>query len=1219
MNAKWVGILLLACCPAMAQTVFTNGVNVGGRAVQGVGLIDIANTNLLWGSMVPSLAQLAGLNPANGAGLDSAFLVPLRPAWLETDGIYARTTNGLTFYDENGVAVLTIRAGALWSAGGNLSTLPLNTGPITGGQLACTVMAVTNTLDAGGLTLGTATLSDTGAVARGISVPQLVGLGSTTRRNASLFVTDGQSSSAETYLQQDSYAPDLGTSIMTNAVVDTNTIIVTGTGFPATLSRSSGGDGQYYLFTGLPDLRINIAWTEKSQSVMGDYWTRISGAWYLAYTCSGSPNAPTGTLTAVNTVYLWGSGTAADAAYVWNNTSSVWTNMMGYWIATNAVTQGNELWGSSGTTNVLLATNNALNGDWVAQSNVTQLIWTNSIWGTIPMTMDISGNASFAYNDDNIVKITTDGNLHYLAHWCTNSPQADIICGHIASGTLVGAVTLFNGFLVQGTENDGFYAWNDTSSRYELNGYFITANNLAGYDLYSPSALLLYNTDFNPANPYRPWYTSNGVGVCHSGLWAGGPQDSTGYGEPSAAISTPSSFYPNQSDGVSRFSTVTYQTNKLSVISGLATTALQPGANLSNLTGQLRVTALPTGTGQTWNAGGLTLSNVTVSGNGMGLTNVQGSAIVGLSASQITSGLLNPAVLSTNGTWDVGGLLLTNVKFAAGTLSTPTLAQVLAAGNDGGGQTMSNVIISGNGSGLTNLLGSAITGFNASQISTGKLSTAVMPTGGVWNTAGLVLTNAQFFGTGMGLTGLTIAQISGLGSAATNTAAAFATAAQGTNAVAAYNAITANDVAIGNGAYAWNNGTAVGAGADAHSLGVAVGKGASGTPDGVAVGYEAISLDYGVALGLRAKAYGVGNISIGSSPDTGSYAIVPTTLNYTAEIGVGTASSNGWFHYRGNPVIDPTGGVHGVFLGNGAGLTNVPVNAQNLTNLTVAQVHGLGSAATNNSADFATAVQGTNAAAAYNAVTANNLALGNGAYSWNDGTAVGESSTATVFGVSVGLHANGTGGGVALGLNANGSGLGVALGENADGHGAGNVAIGGSNGSGLGAVITNGFTDTAIIGRGAAVSNGWFHYRGNPVIDPTGGVHGVFIGDGSGLTNVTWGVSNAAQLTNGILPATVLPQGGVWNAGGLLVTNLVVATYATSGNLTEVSDQFATFNDLIVNHIANTDNPHHVTAVQVGAISSTDGTATNLTVVGALYLEDQSDLLMGSFTNRPGL
>lgn len=66
-----------------------------------------------------------------------------------------------------------------------------------------------------------------------------------------------------------------------------------------------------------------------------------------------------------------------------------------------------------------------------------------------------------------------------------------------------------------------------------------------------------------------------------------------------------------------------------------------------------------------------------------------------------------------------------------------------------------------------------LTNLNAGQISGGQLAATSLPTGGIWNANGMVLTNTTLFGNGAGLTGLTATQVSGLGGAATNSASAY--------------------------------------------------------------------------------------------------------------------------------------------------------------------------------------------------------------------------------------------------------------------------------------------------------------------------------------------------------------------------------------------------------------------------------------------------------------
>ncbi len=86
------GLALGLCGVVSAQEVFTNGIDVKGQMVQGVGLIEISTNNPAWTGRAPSLGQLAGVD-TNENDLAVSALVPLRPAWLETDGIYARTTH----------------------------------------------------------------------------------------------------------------------------------------------------------------------------------------------------------------------------------------------------------------------------------------------------------------------------------------------------------------------------------------------------------------------------------------------------------------------------------------------------------------------------------------------------------------------------------------------------------------------------------------------------------------------------------------------------------------------------------------------------------------------------------------------------------------------------------------------------------------------------------------------------------------------------------------------------------------------------------------------------------------------------------------------------------------------------------------------------------------------------------------------------------------------
>ncbi len=129
---------LLVCCLAVglcgvvsAQEVFTNGIDVNGQMVQGVGLIEISTNNPAWIGRAPSLGQLAGVD-TNENDLAVSALVPLRPAWLETDGIYARTSNGLTLYSSTGATLLQFHNGVIIGGGSSNAVFYGNGAGLTG-------------------------------------------------------------------------------------------------------------------------------------------------------------------------------------------------------------------------------------------------------------------------------------------------------------------------------------------------------------------------------------------------------------------------------------------------------------------------------------------------------------------------------------------------------------------------------------------------------------------------------------------------------------------------------------------------------------------------------------------------------------------------------------------------------------------------------------------------------------------------------------------------------------------------------------------------------------------------------------------------------------------------------------------------------------------------------------------------------------------------------
>lgn len=121
MKAKVLWVWLVLCGAAVAQTVFTNGIDVNNTVVRGVGLIDLSQTDL---SKTPSVAQLMGYEPStNGVIKDNKYLIPLCTLQLITDDIVARSTNGLALCDASSNVVVLIRNGALYGNGAGLTNL----------------------------------------------------------------------------------------------------------------------------------------------------------------------------------------------------------------------------------------------------------------------------------------------------------------------------------------------------------------------------------------------------------------------------------------------------------------------------------------------------------------------------------------------------------------------------------------------------------------------------------------------------------------------------------------------------------------------------------------------------------------------------------------------------------------------------------------------------------------------------------------------------------------------------------------------------------------------------------------------------------------------------------------------------------------------------------------------------------------------------------------
>jgi hypothetical protein len=177
------------------------------------------------------------------------------------------------------------------------------------------------------------------------------------------------------------------------------------------------------------------------------------------------------------------------------------------------------------------------------------------------------------------------------------------------------------------------------------------------------------------------------------------------------------------------------------------------------------------------------------------------------------------------------------------------------------------------------------------------------------------------------------------------------------------------------------------------------------------------------------------------------------------------------------------------FFGNGAGLVNVPPPSGFVVNIDGTAV-GLEANGNEYGAAFGQVANGSSFGAVVGQ-EANGSACGAAVgYSANGvtGAAIGYGSMGS-YGVAVGSFSVGSANGAAVGVSASGYSSGVGIGANAVGNGLGNVAVGGGEEGGVTAVVPSCFIDTAEIGRGTAVSNGWFHFRGHPVVDGNGGIN----------------------------------------------------------------------------------------------------------------------------------
>jgi len=149
---------------------------------------------------------------------------------------------------------------------------------------------------------------------------------------------------------------------------------------------------------------------------------------------------------------------------------------------------------------------------------------------------------------------------------------------------------------------------------------------------------------------------------------------------------------------------------------------------------------------------------------------------------------------------------------------------------------------------------------------------------------------------------------------------------------------------VGWNTLATNAGVAVGYSSRGYTYGVGVGPQASGYNHGIALGYTAEGRDTGVSIGEQTKGYdygtAVGPFAYGANKHNvaaGYYANAMGAggnFTNTTEIGVGTATNQNWFHYRGVAVIDHLGLIHAGSISGTVDSATVALTAGTASNIT---------------------------------------------------------------------------------------------------------------------------------------------------------------------------------------------------------------------------------------------------------------------------------------------
>ncbi len=498
-----------------------------------------------------------------------------------------------------------------------------------------------------------------------------------------------------------------------------------------------------------------------------------------------------------------------------------------------------------------------------------------------------------------------------------------------------------------------------------------------------------------------------------------------------------------------------------------------------NILGVLPVAQLPVGV-LTNGASGVTLGGG-FTGDGGGLTNVSVSAaaISGiLSAGQLPAGVVISGSNGVNITGTLTGTLLGKATSAG----TAAVASSLASGVVLANEFITNSVLAGDGSGLTNLT------VNAGSL-TGTLPAAQLPAGVVTNGASGVTLAGSFLGEGSGLTNVSVtaANISGALSTVQLPAGVVISGSNGVNI----------------------SGTLTG---------TLVGKATSATSAGVASNLVAgISITNAFITNAIFAGNGAGLTNLAYANLTGAPVIPDTNGLVTAAVTNGLATTN--FVMSQGYLTSANGGnaalasnlvagiritnafiTNAIFAGNGAGLTNLtyanlsgaPVIPDTNGLVTAAVTNGLATTNFVMSQGYLTSADGGNAALASNLVAG--ISITN-AFITN-AVLAGDGRGLTNISVSAG-NIFGTLSTVQLPAG---------------------VVISGSNGVNISGTLTGTLMGTATSAGSAATAALATNVVAGIGITNAFITNSVFAGDGGGLTNL-----NAAQLTGMLAPSLIGP------------------------------------------------------------------------------------------------